>query len=297
MTIRYLKIFSAVYETKSTTKAAELLHIAQPSISLAIKELEKYYSVQLFNRISNRLHPTYAGDCLYQHSSKILRDFASMENELHQLSTCTILKLGASTNIGNLFLPNYIAAFKQRFPDIAIHAITDTFTNILDALHTDIIDFALVEDHTADTSLTFIPFMEDRLIFICPPNHALAGKASVNAETLSKYDIVIRKNGTAGKDIFSGSLFNPYTFHIVMECSHSSAVIQAVKNGIGISIMPYLQVKNDIEHHLLSTFGVQNFCIFKNSYVCIKNSKHLNESSVRFIQTNCHVNPPQVRQL
>ena len=61
MTLRHLKIFVTVCETGSTTAAGEKLHIAQPSISLAISELEDYYGIKLFDRIAKRLYITEAG--------------------------------------------------------------------------------------------------------------------------------------------------------------------------------------------------------------------------------------------
>ena len=61
MTLRHLHIFVSVYEHKSITKAANTLHIAQPSVSLAIKELGEYYGVQLFDRIGRGITPTEAG--------------------------------------------------------------------------------------------------------------------------------------------------------------------------------------------------------------------------------------------
>ena len=64
MTIRYLRIFVAIYETQSTTKASEQLHIAQPSISLALKEMEDYYGIKFFDRVAKRLHVTEAGQTL-----------------------------------------------------------------------------------------------------------------------------------------------------------------------------------------------------------------------------------------
>ena len=75
MTLRHLHIFVSVYEHKSITKAANTLHIAQPSVSLAIKELGEYYGVQLFDRIGRGITPTEAAKHLYGYAIHIVSLF------------------------------------------------------------------------------------------------------------------------------------------------------------------------------------------------------------------------------
>ena len=68
MTLRHLLIFIQVYENQSITKAAQKMHIAQPSISLAIKEMENYYSVQFFDRMNRKIFPTIAAKQFYEYA-------------------------------------------------------------------------------------------------------------------------------------------------------------------------------------------------------------------------------------
>ena len=82
MTLRHLKIFVAVCETGSTTAAGEKLHIAQPSVSLAISDLEDYYGIKLFDRIGKRLHITEAGKKFLQYATHIAGLFEDMEKEI-----------------------------------------------------------------------------------------------------------------------------------------------------------------------------------------------------------------------
>ena len=70
MTLRHMKIFVAVFQHSNITRAAAELHLAQPSVSLAIKELEEYYGIQLFARIGRRISPTPCGREFYSYRSK-----------------------------------------------------------------------------------------------------------------------------------------------------------------------------------------------------------------------------------
>ena len=71
MTLRHLRIFAAVCRCGSVTKAAAMLHIAQPSVSLAIRELEEYYQITLFDRISRKLYITEQGERLLKYATHI----------------------------------------------------------------------------------------------------------------------------------------------------------------------------------------------------------------------------------
>ena len=81
MTLRYMKIFVSVYEHNSITKAADVLHLAQPSVSLAIKEMEEYYGTRFFERIGRHISPTGAGNELYRYALHIIELFDEMEQK------------------------------------------------------------------------------------------------------------------------------------------------------------------------------------------------------------------------
>ena len=81
MTLRHMKLFIAVYQNQGVTKAAHQLHLAQPSISLAIRELEDYYGVRLFDRIGRRILPTECGKEFYGYAIHILSLFDEMEKK------------------------------------------------------------------------------------------------------------------------------------------------------------------------------------------------------------------------
>ena len=93
----------AKYETAYFTKAAEVLHMTQPAVSLAIKELEQYYGVQLFDRIGRRLQITDAGRHFLQYAIHISDLFSDMETGLRDWNSKGILRIGASITIGSRF--------------------------------------------------------------------------------------------------------------------------------------------------------------------------------------------------
>ena len=84
MTLRHLRIFVAVYQERSITRAADRLHLAQPSVSLAIRELEENYKIRLFERFSRRLFITEQGEQLYDYALHIISLFDEMEENAYK---------------------------------------------------------------------------------------------------------------------------------------------------------------------------------------------------------------------
>lgn len=114
MTLRHLRIFVAVCETGSMTAAASQLFIAQPSISLAVSEMEEYYGVKLFDRISRKLYLTENGRRALQYARHIIDLLDEMEQGVKDLDTVGQLRVGTSITIGTYLLPHYVRQLKER---------------------------------------------------------------------------------------------------------------------------------------------------------------------------------------
>ena len=104
MTLRHLRIFVAVCTWGSVTKAAEKLHIAQPSVSLAIRELEEHYHLHLFDRISRKLYLTDDGQRFLTYATHITSLFDEMEKGMKQGNGIERISIGSSITIANSLL-------------------------------------------------------------------------------------------------------------------------------------------------------------------------------------------------
>lgn len=111
MTLRHMKIFVSVYQNNGITRASEELHLAQPSVSLAIRELEDYYGIRLFDRISRRLYVTEQGKMFYDYALHIVSLFDEMELGIRNWEHMGTLRIGSSITIGNFLLPGLIKKF------------------------------------------------------------------------------------------------------------------------------------------------------------------------------------------
>src|SRR6195952_4965810 len=116
-----LKVFYAVAQRLSFTKAAAELFITQPAVTKHIKELEHQLNVQLFRRNGNSIVLTAAGKILTQYAEKIFQTYTELENELAQLNNMEAgtLHIGASTTLAQTILPKLLAMFKKTYPAVS----------------------------------------------------------------------------------------------------------------------------------------------------------------------------------
>ena len=113
MTLRHMKIFVTVYRHSNITRAAEELHLAQPSVSLAVKELEEYYGIRLFERIGRRICPTEAGNEFYSYALHIVSLFEDIEKRIKNWDTLGTIRIGTSITIGTHILPGLIKKYQE----------------------------------------------------------------------------------------------------------------------------------------------------------------------------------------
>ena len=113
-----LRIFQAVAEARSFTRAAELVHLTQPGISKHIKQMEQYYGVPLFDRLGKKVALTQAGEILAEATQQIMDSITAAEQRIDDLKGLHggKLALGASFDLGIYLLPGILAAFRDRYP-------------------------------------------------------------------------------------------------------------------------------------------------------------------------------------
>ena len=126
MTLRNLRIFLAVADCGSMSEAAKKMHIAQPSVSGTISEIEEQYQVRLFERLGRRLYITPTGEQLCEYARHILSAFDSMEQRLRNADDTDMLRIGATVTVGTCILGDvlkrYIAETGYPAPRVLVDA-------------------------------------------------------------------------------------------------------------------------------------------------------------------------------
>ena len=285
MTIRHLKIFLAVCDGGcNTTRAAEALTMAQPAVSLALKELEQYYGVVLFDRVGRHLQITAAGKRLWEYASHITSLFDDMEKGMRDWDTFGILRVGASITIGSQFLPKYVKAFYARHPGTEIRAVIEPSDRLEAQILSSDLDLALMEGVSHSPSLESEEYMEDHLVVICPARGQFVQGQTLTQEEFRSQKFLLREPGSGTRETFqrvmeeAGLAVEP-----IWEAMSTTALVNAVINGLGITVLPHRMVLGPLSKGLVVSVRVEGLEFRRKYYIVRHRAKYLTASARAFL--------------
>lgn len=285
MTIRHLKIFLSVCENHcNTTRAAEKLHMTQPAVSLAIRELEQYYGVILFDRIGRRLKLTEAGQRFLEYSSPILSLFDDMERGMKNWDSFGILRVGASITIGSQFLPGYVKAFCERFPGTELRATVAPLSALEEKLLKNELDFALVEGISRIPAFVSEEYMEDRLEVICPAGGRFQPGQRLSVDEFRQQKFLLRERGSGTRETFERVLEEAgFSVTPIWEATSTTALVNAVISGLGIAVLPFRMVAWPLKRGLVVSVSVEGLSFPRKFRFLYHREKLLTSSARAFL--------------
>ena len=279
MTIRHLKIFTTVADLGGMSKAAKELHITQPSISQAIAELEKYYGVKLFERLSQKIYLTKEGELMLSFSRHILDSFEQMEAAMNQAVEKSSLRIGCSVSVGTCLIEEILDEAKERIPQCQISVIVTNSSEIEQLILTNEVDVGIVEGILKNKDLVITPVCEDELVLVCNMNHPLAKETMVTLDMLQGQDYASRESGSAERNQYE-KLFEDSGLQLnrVFCSTNTEAIKNAVIHGRGIAVFSRRMVKQEVERGNMVVIPVRNVAVKRNiDFVMHKNKYMSNE--------------------
>lgn len=243
-----LKTFVAVVEYKNFTKASEKVNLSQPSVSVHIKNLERYFGTQLIMRSVKQKNMviTEKGYLLYRRAKEMIALLETTEKEMEHLSTSVkgSIKIGATYTIGECILPDFLKKFCIMYPDIEIEVIIDNTASIRKKVQALQLDIGLIEGLSYTGEFEQVYFLEDELVIIAPEQAKISEK-TFNIESLQLQRWVTREEGSGLReylDIFLAQ--NQITPRTKLVLGSNYAITEAVKNGLGIAMVSEYIAKN-----------------------------------------------------
>ena len=248
MTLRHIRIFLSVFQNNGITKAAQELHIAQPSVSLAVKEMEEYYGTKLFDRIGKKIYPTQNGRRLYDYALKICGLFDEANRSVKNPDTLGEIRIGASITTGTKLLPDILKRYKTIRPEITVTAVVGNSDEIEKKVLANEIDVGFTEKQPQSPEILAEPFGADRLCAVAARGGTLAGAKHVTPEQLAREPFLTREKGSAVREITDAYFaVAGLTITPVMESTGTQALLNAAEKGIGVAILPYLLAKERLD--------------------------------------------------
>jgi DNA-binding transcriptional LysR family regulator len=271
MDIHQLRVFTSVFKNRSFSKASEALHLTQPTISNHIKALEDEFACKLFDRMGRTIIPTKEAEVLYGKSTEIIEKADALKEALGQLKKETTGKLviGASTIPGVYLMPRIMTGFQKKYPAISFQILIADSRGIIDSISRHELLLGIVGAKLGNDQIDYTPFVEDELIVVSAP--LKTGKSSMTLKELVALPMVYREEGSGTRREVEKFLESEGISFDHMKIAgifgSTDAVKQAVKAGLGVSILSKFSVADELEHKLLEEIKLTDIHMKRNFYI------------------------------
>lgn len=249
LNVPFLRVFSAVAEARSFSRAAEQLFMSQPAVSKAVRELEQQVGLALLDRSARPIALTEAGAVLLAHAHQMFADERAAERALDQLREVGAgsLAVGASSTIGIYLLPSAIARFHRAHPRIRLFLDIGNTQQVLEHLRGATLDVAFVEGPVEGEDLLIEPWRLDELVVVAPHAHPLAHGEPVTLERLLAEPFVLREPGSGTREVIELALrARGATLTVPLELGSTEAIKRAVIAGMGLAIVSVATVTTEL---------------------------------------------------
>lgn len=280
-----LKIFKTVADLKSFSKAAEILFLSQPTITLQIKKIENYLGITLFQRKKNQLELTEEGKILYRYASKILDDYTQLENEVSSLLSLSksFLFIGASSTIGEYYLPEILSDFYKENPDIKVNLFIGNSKEVADGVLSKVFNIGLVEDNIESNKFDIRPFYIDEIILIASAKNNIPDTLKI--EDLKKYKFVSREIGSGTRNVVEEAV--GIDLNTVMEVSSSKSIISIVEKTDLLAFVSKLVALKSLNEGLVKAIKIENIDIKRKFSIITQKNVRLSSIENKFFVYLC----------
>lgn len=246
-----MRVFQAVADEGSFSRAARALFLSQPAITQHIHALEAELGVPLFDRLGRRTSLTPAGASLAQHIPEIMGLVRAAETAAREAGgeASRTLRLGVSETLATYVLPPLLGDLQQRLPDTELRLTVGDSAELLLALLNNDVELAFWLREAAHPHLEQTLFLDEPLVWVLPPNDAQGrGKPSLPARAFPGRRLILRKRNSAARRVIQALLEREQAFPPdVLEMDNLEAIKRSVEVGFGISIAPRSAVVREMQ--------------------------------------------------
>lgn len=234
MTLNQLRYFCTACRTRSITRAAAELYVTQPTISIAIRELESEFHITLFTRNGNHLELTSAGEQFYAKAQNFLRISDEMQTELSRLQDHhPVLKIGIPPMLSTIFFPEMLDAFSREYPDTPVELDEYGSVRACDLVQKEQLDIGLVnmEQYNID-KFEHLTLTREQLLYVVSPDHPRAGQTVMSMEDFQEEKIILFNADSVQNDLLQLRFERlQVTPQILMRSSQIYTTLKFVRSG------------------------------------------------------------------
>lgn len=290
MTIRHLKIFITVATYGKMRKAAEALFISQPAVSQSIKELEAYYNIKLFERLTQKLCLTVEGTKLLNHARYIVDSFDNLDLMMKEQAAFPRLRIGGSVSVGTYLLNDIMDEMEYTVKDLEFKVIVDNTSTIEELIKTNQLDVAIVEGAISCDELIQIPIYKDELVIIVGKGHPFYQKERATLDELKNEIWIAREEGSMNRNQYEQLLAEKnYSTKHKWICSNTETIKQTVSRGRGLAIISKLLIQKELSEGLLRILPIDDLHVMRDINLIYHKDKFISPTLKTFIEVCNHL--------
>ncbi len=284
VTLRQLEVFSAVARNESFTKAAEVLHLSQPGVSMQIKQLENSIGLQLFEHVGKKIFLTNAGREMFAYSQSISHLLDEADSVIEELKGVKSGKLAISVaTTASHFATRLLAAFSKQHEGITISLDITNREALRFQLEHNERDLVIMGKPPKGFNVEADEIMENPLVMIAPADHPLVAEKSIPLTHFANESFVVREQGS-GTRFAIERFFEEHgvAFKTDIEMTSNEAIKQAVEAGLGLGIVSIHTLELELETGRLQVLDVKGFPIQRHWYIVQRSGRRLSPAALAF---------------
>ncbi|MBA3776055.1 MAG: LysR family transcriptional regulator [Betaproteobacteria bacterium] len=251
-TLTRLRVFEAVVRHGNSTRAAEALHMAQPTVSVHLRKLTDTIGVTLLEHVGKKVRLTAAGEEVYAACQRLFQTLSELDEAIADIRGLKAGKLRiATTTAGEYLLPPLLAEFVKRHPAIEVSLHVTSREAVLERLSRDTDDVYLLTNAPENNAIAAHAILPNPLIALAPAGHPLGDEKNIPFERFAKEPLLVRDQGS-GTRLAVDRLFAEHELQplVRMELGSNEAIKEAITAGLGVSLMYRYACGFDIDNGL-----------------------------------------------
>lgn len=277
LTLRQLKVFESVARHLNYTRAAEELFLTQPAVSMQVKQLEESLGVALFEQLGKRIHLTEAGQEVLGYARTVTQQLDELESILNRIKGLSggRLRISVATT-ANYFIPTLLGTFSRRYPEVTVSLDVTNREALLRQLSENTVDLVIMGQPPSGLDVEAEAFMENPLVVVAPPGHALARQKKIPLKRLQEEVFLVREPGSGTRSAME-RFFAEREIHLKtgMEVGSNEAIKQSVQAGLGLGLLSRATIEQELELKRLVVLDVAEFPIMRHWYLVHRRGKRL----------------------
>lgn len=284
MEIRQLENFIVVCKELHFTRAAEIIGIAQPTLSQQIRALENELDVPLFDRVGKKIMLTQAGALLLEYSIKMVNHLENAQDAIAEFRSGQRGTLVVSLLPSDLDyrITKLLVDFHAEFPKVKLKMISSI--DVLKQVLENEVDIGIELTSTPDERLIQIPLSREEYVLVVSKDHMWADRESISISDLQHIQTVMYPEGFTGRNLIDNWCRKyGFTLDPIMETASATSIIRLVKANIGGTIQPYalIEAMNEPSLHCIRIADDAPFRSFEIVYRADRFLGHAAQSFIR----------------